>query len=365
MAKLRVGVIFGGRSGEHDVSLVSAAAVMAGLDRSKYDVVPIGITRAGQWRLGADGEAPAQVLSRGRRLLLPPEPQLAAAARSSGGKPQPARLDVVLPILHGPFGEDGTVQGLLELAGLPYAGSGVLGSAVAMDKDVMKRLFLQAGLPVGPYRSVRRAEWERRPAAVIALLEKHLRYPMFVKPANLGSSVGISKAHGRAELGPALDVAADYDAKLVVEQGIEARELECSVLGNDSPEASVPGEIVPGREFYDYEAKYGDLGSQALIPAPVGERVSRRVQRLAVQAFAAAECRGLARVDFFLEKKTGQLYVNEINSMPGFTPISMYPKLWAASGLPFPALLDRLIALALEWADHGRADRAGRSNLVP
>jgi D-alanine-D-alanine ligase len=351
MAKLRVGVVFGGRSGEHEVSLVSAAAVLAALDPKRYEVIPIGITREGRWRLGRAGMLPAAVLTQGAALLLPPQPAAVAAAgppalRTAGdGAP---RLDVILPILHGPFGEDGSVQGFLELAAVPYAGAGVLGSAVAMDKDVMKRLFREAGLPVGPYRRVLRTEWERHPQAVVRSIERDLSYPLFVKPANLGSSVGISKVHHRGELAPAITLASGYDEKIVVEQGIEGRELECAVLGNDPPLASVPGEIIAGREFYDYDAKYSDAGSRTLVPAPVSARVAERVRRLAIQAFQATECRDLARVDFFLERGTGKVWLNEINSLPGFTPISMFPKLWAASGVGFSELLDRLIGFALE-----------------
>jgi len=339
MAKLRVGVLLGGQSGEHEVSLVSGRAVLAALDRKKYQVTPILIGRDGRWRIGN---------------------------RESTLEPVPARrppFDVILPILHGPFGEDGTIQGLLELAGIPYAGAGVLGSAVAMDKDVMKRLFQQAGLPIVPYCRVGRAAWERTPRRVVAELERCLRYPLFVKPANLGSSVGISKVHRRAELGPALTLAARYDAKLVVEQGVEARELECAVLGNAMPEASVVGEVVAGREFYDYQAKYADAGSRTLVPARIPARVARQARQMALAAFAATECEGLARVDFFLEESTGKLLVNEINSMPGFTPISMFPMLWAASGLPFPALVDRIVALALERAQERRRSRASGGSL--
>jgi D-alanine-D-alanine ligase len=391
MAKLRVGVVFGGRSGEHDVSLVSGEAVMAALDRRKYEIVPIGITRQGQWRLGRAGMTPAAVLSQGSGLLLPPQPEAAWRGHEESGPPPPAiearpqatsgsdpaksgeppkgrrlaqrpalerqptpKLDVILPILHGPHGEDGTIQGFFELAGVPYAGSGVLGSAVAMDKDVMKRLFREAGLPVGPYERVWRRDFERQPRTVVQRLERALRYPMFVKPANLGSSVGISKVHGRAELGPAIELAAGYDDKLVVEQGIAGRELECAVLGNDPPEASVPGEVIAGREFYDYEAKYSNAGSRTIVPARVSARIRDLVRRLAVQAFQATECRDLARVDFFLEDGTGKIWLNEINTMPGFTPISMFSKLWEASGVGFPEILDRLIAFALE---RGRNER--------
>lgn len=355
MAKLRVGVVFGGRSGEHDVSLVSGEAVMAALDRRKYEIVPIGITRQGQWRLGRAGMTPAAVLSQGSGLLLPPQPNGRRLGKRPALERQPApKLDVILPILHGPHGEDGTIQGFFELAGVAYAGSGVLGSAVAMDKDVMKRLFREAGLPVGPYERVWRRDFERQPRTVVQRLERALRYPMFVKPANLGSSVGISKVHGRAELGPAIELAAGYDDKLVVEQGIAGRELECAVLGNDPPEASVPGEVIAGREFYDYEAKYSNAGSRTIVPARVSARIRDRVRRLAVQAFQATECRDLARVDFFLEDGTGKIWLNEINTMPGFTPISMFSKLWEASGVGFPEILDRLIAFALE---RGRNER--------
>lgn len=363
MAKLRVGVVFGGRSGEHEVSLVSGGAVMAALDRAKYEVIPIGITRQGQWRLGRAGMKPAAVLAQGSALLLPPAPGGASrklAERVPETTARAPKLDVILPILHGPHGEDGTIQGLFELAGVAYAGSGVLGSAVAMDKDVMKRLFRQAGLPVGPYERVLRREFERQPQAVVRRLERALRYPMFVKPANLGSSVGISKAHGRDELGPAIEVAARYDDKVVVEQGIAGRELECAVLGNDPPQASEVGEIIAGHEFYDYEAKYSDAGSETMVPARLGRRVREQVRRLAVAAFQATECRDLARVDFFLEAGTGKVWLNEINSMPGFTPISMYPKLWAESGVGFTELLDRIIGLALERAhEHRRGARGG------
>ncbi len=303
----------GGASGEHEVSLVSGRAVEAALDRKKYDVTPIVISKHGKW------EAP---LTR--------------------------RYDVVLPILHGPRGEDGTVQGLLELAGIPYVGAGVVGSAVSMDKDVMKRLFRAAGLPVVPHLCVRRKQWKAGPESVQKLIEESLDYPVFVKPANLGSSVGISKVRGRGELNAAMELAAQYDPKIVIEQGVNARELECAVLGNDAPKASVVGEVVAAKEFYDYEAKYADVGSRTIVPAKLEFAVTERVRGLALAAFRACEGRGLARVDFFLHRATGAIYVNEINTMPGFTPISMYPKLWEASGVPFPALLDRLIALALE-----------------
>ena len=327
--RLRLAVLMGGRSGEHEVSLVSANAVIAGLDAAKYSVTPILIPRSGAWRTA------------GKPLANP----WAALAR----------FDLVLPILHGTYGEDGTVQGLLEMIGVPYVGAGVLGSAAAMDKDVMKRLFLQAGLPTPRFRALRRGgAWPER------ALEREFGYPMFVKPANLGSSVGISKVHRRRELRPALEFAARYDAKLIVEEGVDARELECAVLGNQQPEASIAGEVIAGKEFYDYEAKYHDAGSRTLIPAPVPAKTMAAVRALALRAFAACECEGLARVDFFLERATGRLLLNEINTMPGFTPISMYPKMWEASGLPFPRLLDRLIALGLERARARRRNSAKR-----
>lgn len=339
MAKLRVGVIFGGKSGEHEVSLVSAKAVLANLDWRKYTVAPILIPRQGLWK-SFDWRGPLR----------------GVAPRPAYGKPLRSvwmtlsRLDVVVPILHGPYGEDGTIQGMLELIGVPYVGAGVLGSAVGMDKDVMKRLFQVAGLPQVEHVCARARDWKSAPTRVVAAIEDKLRYPIFVKPANLGSSVGISKVRARAELAPAMDLAAEYDQKIVVEQGVDARELECSVLGNDEPEASILGEVIPGHEFYDYAAKYQDAGSRTIAPAPIPAATMEEARRLAVRAFQAAECRGMARVDFFLEKGSGKLLLNEINTIPGFTPISMYPKLWEVSGLPFPRLLDRLIELALEHA---------------
>jgi D-alanine-D-alanine ligase len=275
-----------------------------------------------------------------RPALIP----LDAPLSSEGG----TAVDVVFPVLHGTFGEDGTVQGLLELAGIPYVGAGVLGSAAGMDKDVMKRLFRDAGLPVVPWVLVLRGEWEQEPARVRRRIEKEIGYPLFVKPANLGSSVGISKVTRRRGLAAALSLGAEYDRKVLVEKAVEAREIECSVLGNDRPQASVPGEVVPVNEFYDYEAKYLKEGSELIIPAKLTPRQTKQVQELALGAFQAIDCAGMARVDFLLDRKTGKVFVNEINTIPGFTPISMYPKMWAASGIPYPQLLDRLLALALE-----------------
>jgi D-alanine-D-alanine ligase len=384
--KLRVGVLFGGRSGEHEVSLLSAASVLNAIDRLKYDVVPIGISKEGRWlalgesqkllkgekepqnprRLRAgDPEATpgAALLARGDSVLVPPEPMGGARHAlipfESGGvqdhRPahQPIDVDVIFPVLHGTFGEDGTIQGLLELAGIPYVGAGVLGSAAGMDKDVMKRLFAAAGLPIVKHVTVLRNEWVKEPKKSKKLIESKLKYPVFVKPANLGSSVGISKVHDGKELGPAMDLAASYDRKIIIEQGVggkkkKAREVECSVLGNDDPEASVPGEIVPVKEFYDYAAKYLDEGSELVIPARLSKPLTKQVQQLAIAAFRAVDCAGLARVDFLLDPANDKLYLNEINTMPGFTAISMYPKLWAASGLEYSKLIDRLIELALE-----------------
>ncbi len=350
--KIRVGILFGGRSGEHDVSLTSAASVMKALDPARYEVVPIGITREGHWRIGSAAlRLLPEVLEKGEPVtpsVDPSAPKLIPLRSHSPALDSRRDLDVIFPVLHGTFGEDGTVQGLLELAGVAYVGAGVLGSAVGMDKDVMKRLFRDAGLPIVPWEVLLRSDWESDPHAAQKRIERRLRYPLFVKPANLGSSVGISKVSRAAGLQGAIGLAAQYDRKIIVEKGIDAREIECSVLGNDRPEASVPGEIVPVNEFYDYEAKYIKEGSDLIIPARLPARQSRRVQALAVAAFQAIDCAGMGRVDFLLDRKTRKIFVNEINTIPGFTPISMYPKLWEASGLPYPKLLDRLIELALE-----------------
>jgi D-alanine-D-alanine ligase len=339
MKKIRVGVIFGGRSGEHEVSLRSAESILKSIDRSKYDVVPIGITHQGRWLASKSALAllPAKeqiekTLSAGEPITLPAEP----AAQGM--------IDVIFPVLHGTYGEDGTIQGLLELANVPFVGAGVLGSAVGMDKDVMKRLLRDAGLPIVEYWSIRKPELD----TFLQTKINELPYPVFVKPANLGSSVGITKVHAPEELPAALQTAADYDRKIVVEKGVDAREIEVSVLGNDEPIASVPGEIIPSREFYDYAAKYVDADSRLLIPSPLTEEQVKEVQRLGIAAFKVLECAGMARVDLFLDKASGKFYVNEINTLPGFTTISMYPKLWEASGIPYSELIDRLISLALE-----------------
>lgn len=355
-AQIRVGVLFGGRSGEHEVSLMSARTVLAALREAGYQPVPIGITRDGGWLVGGD---PLQTLE--KAVHLSP-----GATSRPAGHPlwsllaEPETLppvDVVFPVLHGPFGEDGTVQGLLEMADIPYVGCGVLASALAMDKAVSKALFAAVGIPQTDYRVVLRRRWQATPDAVMDELEAALGYPMFVKPANLGSSVGVSKAHHRTELRTALDLAATYDRKLVVERAVpHAREIEVSILGNDEPQASIPGEVIPAKEFYDYEAKYLRSDSVLRIPAPLTPEQVAQVQELAVRAFRAVDGSGLARVDFLLSPEEG-LYLNEINTMPGFTHASMYPKLWEASGLPLPELVHRLVTLALERHRERRADR--------
>jgi D-alanine-D-alanine ligase len=342
--KLRVGVIFGGRSGEHEVSIASAAAIFKYLDPQRYEAIPIRIEKTGQWKLGATiprALSAADVIRQQQtEALQTVEPSAIVAGTG---------VDVVFPVLHGPYGEDGTVQGLLELLSVPYVGAGVLGSAVGMDKAVMKMVFAARGLPVGPYLVVLRHEWATDGPGFTARVAKELGYPVFVKPANMGSSVGISKAKSPDDLQAAVKLALDYDRKVVIEAAVpDAREIECSVLGNDEPEASVPGEIIPSREFYDYEAKYLDEGSRAVIPADLPAEKTAEIRRLAVDAFRAVDCAGMARVDFLMARDTGETFINEVNTIPGFTTISMYPQMWEASGLPYPKLLERLITLALE-----------------
>jgi D-alanine-D-alanine ligase len=399
MAKLRVGILFGGRSGEHEVSLLSAASVVNAIDKTKYEVVPIGITKDGRWltaehaerllkgdagegaratqthlRAGDPEATPgAVVLARGESVVVPPEP----ARRDAGLAPfqtdanlrrvsdRAINVDVIFPVLHGTFGEDGTIQGLLELADIAYVGAGVLGSSAGMDKDIMKSLFHAAGLPIVKHVTVLRSQFAREPKKVQKLVESKLKYPVFVKPANLGSSVGISKAHDRKELGPAIAEAAKFDRKIVIEEGVggkknKAREIECAVLGNDDPKASVAGEIVPCKEFYDYDAKYLAEGSELVIPAKITKAETKTVQRLAIAAFQAVDCTGLARVDFLMDPKSRRIFVNEINTMPGFTAISMYPKLWGATGLPYPELIDRLIRLGIERHEDKKRNQYSR-----
>jgi len=357
--KIRIGLVFGGRSGEHEVSLASATSVMANLDKEKYDVVPIGITKEGSWLLGV---APPRLLSaeqsasheegleQSTAVTLTGDPSLRRLIPVRGSEQLgiEGALDVVFPILHGTYGEDGALQGLLEMANVPYVGCGVLGSALGMDKEKMKMIFSSVGLSVVEALTYRRNEWERSPQEILEAVEQRLDYPCFVKPVNLGSSVGVNKAHNRDELAHAIRVAAEYDRKIIIERGINCRELECSVLGNDEPIASVVGEVIASNEFYDYNAKYIDGKSQVIIPAAIPQATAEQVRRWAVQAFTALDLSGLSRVDFFLENETGQVYINEVNTIPGFTQISMYPKLWEASGLPYAQLLDRLIELALE-----------------
>jgi D-alanine-D-alanine ligase len=402
MAKLRVGILFGGRSGEHEVSLLSAASVLNAIDKTKYEVVPIGITKDGRWltaehaerllkgeehadknvrstqttqlRAGDPEATPgAALLATGESVVVPPEP----SRRDAGLAPfqtdanlrraadRAINVDVIFPVLHGTFGEDGTIQGLLELADIAYVGAGVLGSSAGMDKDIMKSLFRAAGLPIVKHVTVLRGQFEREPRKVEKLVESKLKYPVFVKPANLGSSVGISKAHDRKELGPAIAEAAKFDRKIVIEEGVggkknRAREIECAVLGNDDPKASVAGEIVPCKEFYDYDAKYLAEGSEGIIPAKLTKAEMKAVQRLAIAAFQAVDCTGLARVDFLMDPKSRKIFVNEINTMPGFTAISMYPKLWAATGVPYSELIDRLIQLGIERHEDKKRNQYSR-----
>jgi D-alanine-D-alanine ligase len=353
--KLRVGIIFGGRSGEHEVSLMSARSVMEALDSNRYEVVMIGITRSGRWLTGDVVVAlESGVDNAAQYAALLPDPHTSALMELQEKEAQPLRLsevtslDVIFPLLHGPYGEDGTVQGLLELAGIPYIGAGVVGSAVGMDKAIFKSVMAAHALPILPWTLVRKSEWKVGPNDVLDQIEAQLHYPVFTKPANLGSSVGISKCHSRSDLAAGIENAVRYDRRVVVEQGIDARELEVSVLGNDDPVSSVAGEVKPRRDYYDYVAKYISDDSELVIPAELAPELAAQVQQLAVQAYKAMDCAGLGRVDFLLDRSTERLYVSEVNTIPGFTRISMYPKLWEATGIPYPELLDRLIKLALE-----------------
>jgi D-alanine-D-alanine ligase len=373
MKRLRIGVLYGGRSGEHEVSLASAAAVFANLDRNRYEPVAIRIEKDGRWALADKppiATSAAEVIEQsrleaarhvrtGREVHLvsrPSEETILSIKRAPEASPEPTEasvtglhLDVIFPVLHGPYGEDGTIQGLLELANVPYVGAGVAASAVGMDKALMKVLFSAHGLPVCNYRVVLRRDWERDRGAIAGELEQRLHFPMFVKPANLGSSVGISKAKDPAGLRAAMDLAGSFDRKIVVEAAVpNAREIECGVLGNDDPQTSVPGEVIPSREFYDYEAKYLDEGSRTIIPADLPAAVADEIRRLSVAAFQAIDCAGMARVDFLLARDTGAIVLNEVNTIPGFTTISMYSKMWEASGVSYPVLVDRLVELALE-----------------
>ena len=367
LKKLRVGVIYGGRSGEHEVSIASAAAVVQNLDKERYEPIPIRIEKDGRWVIAdrlpssssaaevigqSRAEAAKRIGAGGREAHLvahPSEEQLMTIERGASPTITGLAVDVVFPVLHGPYGEDGTVQGLLELANIAYVGAGVLSSAVAMDKAIAKRLFASRGLPVSKYLVVRRSDWMASPGQVTREVTRELGYPVFVKPANLGSSVGISKAKNETTLPAAVDAAAEFDRKIVIEAAVpNAREIEIAVLGNEHPDTSVPGEVIPSREFYDYEAKYIDDNSRVIIPAQLPAGVAAEIKRLAIEAFRALDCEGMARVDFLMDAATGDLFLNEINTIPGFTTISMYSKMWAASGVTYPELLDRLITLARE-----------------
>ncbi len=353
--KIRVGILFGGQSGEHEVSLASATGIIKAINKDKYEVVPVGITKAGQWLTDGDVHQKLLEASAGHpawaNATTPATKSLILPISETGP------LDVIFPVLHGPFGEDGTVQGFLELAGVPYVGAGVTASAVGMDKVICKNVFQAEGLPIVPHVTILRRRWQADPAAMVANCEAVLTYPMFVKPANMGSSVGVHKANNATELRIGLADAARYDRKLIVEQGVEAREIEVSVLGNDEPVASVPGEIIPSRGFYSYAAKYIDDNSELLIPAPLNQEQTVIIQQMAIDAIKAVDGAGLARCDFLLDKTTEELFLNEVNTMPGFTPISMYPKLWEASGVSYTELIDRLIKLALErYADKQQSE---------
>ncbi len=368
--KKRIGVVFGGRSGEHEVSLASAQAVIANLNPEKYEIIPIGITKTGQWLLGTE---PATLIAAGlniqqkseesqevfRSVTYTGDPTIGHLIPLEGGEPlgDQGRVDVIFPVLHGTYGEDGTLQGLLEMANVPYVGCGVLGASLGMDKEKMKMVFESAHLPNVKYLVYRRNQWERSPETILDTIEQQLGYPNFVKPVNLGSSVGINKAHDRTELVHALNVAAEYDRKIIIEQGINCREFECAVLGNDEPLVSVVGEVVASNEFYDYDAKYIDNQSQTIIPANLSQKTAEEIRRYAVEAFTALDLSGLARIDFFMDKETEKIYINEVNTLPGFTQISMYAKLWAASGLPYTELLDRLLELAQERYDDRQRNR--------
>ncbi len=353
MGRLRVGIVFGGRSVEHEISIASASGVLRALDPARYEVTLIAIAQDGRWHLGTPDMLP-ETVSQGEEVTLPATPGAHTLRTVEGGQVA-AELEVILPIVHGRGGEDGALQGFLELAGLPYVGAGILGSALQMDKDVAKRLLRAEGIPVAPWLVLRAHELEADAKACVARALKEIGLPAFVKPANSGSSVGIAKVKQAQELLPKLREAARYDTKLLVEKAVDAREIEVAVLGNDAPEASAPGEIIPHAEWYHFEAKYADDSTELHAPAELDAATTRRLQQLALEAFVALEGAGLARVDFFVERGSGNIYLNEVNSLPGFTEVSMYPRLWKASGLDYPALLDRLIQLALE---RGRARQA-------
>jgi D-alanine-D-alanine ligase len=366
VSRLRIGVLFGGRSTEHEVSILSAQSIIAAMDPQRFEPVPLYIDKNGRWLVGGSLKRLVGEDASHTYVYLPPDPTqhaLVPAQDGRGGALPP--LDAVFPVFHGLNGEDGTIQGVLELANLPYVGSGVLGSALGLDKIYMKRAFAAAGLPIVDYLPITRRQYEQDPNAFIALVEERLGYPCFSKFANSGSSVGTTKAHNRAELVAGLRLASSFDRKLLVERAVDARELEVSVLGNDEPQASVVGEVVPAHEFYDYEAKYLDEGSRLVIPAAIDAGVADEVRAMALRAFQAVDAAGMARVDFFMERTTGRVRVNELNTIPGFTRISMYPKLWEASGLSYPRLIERLVDLAIErFNDKQRSQTAIDSRLL-
>ena len=354
--KIRVGLIFGGKSGEHEVSFCSASSIIKAIDKDKYTVVPIGITKKGRWISPQDSELALQSgrIEGKNTVILLNDPSGKALVRIDNNQRLDKgsaleRLDLVFSVLHGPHGEDGTVQGLLELADIPYVGAGVVASAISMDKDLMKIIFKQRDLPVLKWMTIKRKEWQKDKEKILSLVQDDFEYPLFVKPTNLGSSVGITKVHKKEELDKAIDLASSYDRKILIEEGLEeAREIECSVLGNDEPQVSVVGEVKPAGEFYDYDSKYIDKETQLIVPADLPDGVSRKVQEIALRAFKAVDAAGMARVDFFVSKKENKIYLSEINTIPGFTSVSMYPRLWEASGIPYSELIDRLIQLALE-----------------
>jgi D-alanine-D-alanine ligase len=359
MTRIRVGLIFGGRSVEHDVSLISARAVLNNLDRSRYEVVPIGITREGRWLTSGDARAlldSGLERSQGVPATLTGDPSVKGLIPIGNGQP-PVTLDVIFPLVHGTGGEDGTLQGLLELAGLPYVGAGVLGSSLGMDKGAMKAVFLSAGLACAPFVLVSRRRIAKDPQGIAREVEKAFGYPCFTKPGNGGSSVGVCKVKSAAGLHAALQESALYDRRVLIEQAVDGQEVECAVLGNDEPEASVVGEIIPSHEFYDYSAKYLEEGSQLVIPARLNARQSETVREMSLAAFRSLDLAGMARVDFFVRRRDGAVLINEVNTIPGFTPISMYPRLWEASGLAFPQLVDRLVQLAMERHEERQAIR--------
>ncbi len=354
--KIRVGLIFGGKSGEHEVSFCSASSIIKAIDKDKYTVVPIGITKKGRWISPQDSELALQSgrIEGKNTVILLNDPSGKALVRIDNNQRLDKgsaleRLDLVFSVLHGPHGEDGTVQGLLELADIPYVGAGVVASAISMDKDLMKIIFKQGDLPVLKWMTIKRKEWQKDKEKILSLVQDNFEYPLFVKPTNLGSSVGITKVHKKEEMEKAIDLASSYDRKILIEEGLEeVREIECSVLGNDEPRASVVGEVRPAGEFYDYDSKYIDKETQLIVPADLPDGVSRKVQEIALRAFKAVDAAGMARVDFFVSKKENKIYLSEINTIPGFTSVSMYPRLWEASGISYPDLIDQLIQLALE-----------------